>query len=174
MKAYADGRQLIAEIRRCFEKYDAEFEGIAEAERDLRFPETDRTPAENLSYQLGWLTLLLQWDKEERAGLQVTMPAAGYKWNDLGRLYQSFYAVYGIYTLAEQRKMLRRLVEDVCAWIELLSEEELFQPEMRRWATTNARWPLCRWIHINTVAPFTSFRTKFRKWKKVASCRQRN
>ena len=115
MKAYADGRQLIAEIRRCFEKYDAEFEGIAEAERDLRFPETDRTPAENLSYQLGWLTLLLQWDKEERAGLQVTMPAAGYKWNDLGRLYQSFYAVYGIYTLAEQRKMLRRLVEDVCA-----------------------------------------------------------
>ncbi|MDU5101023.1 MAG: ClbS/DfsB family four-helix bundle protein, partial [Clostridium butyricum] len=24
-----------------------------------------------------------------------------------------------------------------------------------------------KWIHINTVAPFKSFRTKIRKWKKI-------
>ncbi|MER2002308.1 MAG: ClbS/DfsB family four-helix bundle protein, partial [Carnobacterium inhibens] len=26
-----------------------------------------------------------------------------------------------------------------------------------------------KWIHINTVAPFTNFRTKIRKWKKAIS-----
>ncbi|AQP77350.1 hypothetical protein B0X25_10755 [Listeria monocytogenes] len=24
-----------------------------------------------------------------------------------------------------------------------------------------------KWIHINSVAPFTNFRTKIRKWKKI-------
>ncbi|KWZ73162.1 hypothetical protein HMPREF3198_01521 [Winkia neuii] len=31
-------------------------------------------------------------------------------------------------------------------------------------------WPVWKWVHINTVAPFTTFRTKIRKWKKLAAC----
>ena len=49
---------------------------------------------------------------------------------------------------------MTKLVRMVVNWINDLSEAELFQPEQRKW------------VHINTVAPFTSFRTKIRKWKK--------
>lgn len=50
---------------------------------------------------------------------------------------------------------------------ELITEEELFIPEVRKWATTTAKWPVYKWIHINSVAPFTNFRSKIRKWKKL-------
>ncbi len=51
------------------------------------------------------------------------------------------------------------------------SDEELFQPHMRKWAddaTKTAIWEVYKFIHINTVAPFGTFRTKIRKWKRVA------
>ena len=33
---------------------------------------------------------------------------------------------------------------------------------------TPAVWEVYRFIHVNTVAPFGSFRTKIRKWKRMA------
>lgn len=36
------------------------------------------------------------------------------------------------------------------------------------WASsTPSKWRVWKWIHINIVAPFKSFRTKIRKWKKT-------
>ena len=35
-------------------------------------------------------------------------------------------------------------------------------------ATKTAIWEVYKFIHINTVAPFGTFRTKIRKWKRVA------
>ena len=58
---------------------------------------------------------------------------------------------------------LRKLLH----WIDSLSEDELFLPQQRAWATTKAQWPLWKWIHINSVALF-SFRTQIRKWKSVS------
>ena len=63
---------------------------------------------------------------------------------------------------------LNALVDQFIAWIDSLNEAELFEVGQRKWATTKARWPLWRWIDINTVSPFTTFRTKIRKWKKLA------
>ena len=55
--------------------------------------------------------------------------------------------------------------------IDSLSEEKLFNPHMRQWAddaTKTAAWEVYKFIHVNTVAPFGTFRTKIRKWKKLA------
>ena len=55
--------------------------------------------------------------------------------------------------------------------IDSMSEDELFQPHMRRWAddaTKTAAWEVYKFIHVNAVAPFGTFRTKIRKWKKAA------
>jgi hypothetical protein len=62
---------------------------------------------------------------------------------------------------------LKNSVTALCDWIETLSENELFQSDKRKWATTSAKWPIYKWVHINTVAPFTNFRTKIRKWKRI-------
>ncbi|WP_375178324.1 ClbS/DfsB family four-helix bundle protein [Enterococcus rotai] len=167
MRTYENKQELIAEIKKRYEKYDAEFEQVSERLKNKRIEEVDKTPSENLSYQLGWVNLILQWEKEEQAGKTVETPAPGYKWNNLGGLYQSFYEKYGQYSIAEQRVMLRNSVNEVCEWLETLSDKELFEAGQRNYATTKAMWPLYKWVHINTVAPFTNFRTKIRKWKKV-------
>ena len=168
MKSYENQKELIAAIDASLEKYLAEFTDIPEDKKDARLLEGERTPSEHLSYQLGWVSSLLDWERREQAGQSVQTPAEGYKWNNLSGLYQQFYATYGGYTLTEQQHMLREKVAELCSWVENLSETEFFTPEQRVWATTTARWPIWKWVHINTVAPFTNFRTRIRKWKRAA------
>ena len=54
--------------------------------------------------------------------------------------------------------------------IDPMSDEDLFAPHRRKWAdgaTKSAVWEVYKFIHVNTVAPFGTFRTKIRKWKKL-------
>ena len=103
MRTYKDKEELKNEINKSFEKYISEFDNIPESLKDKRIIEVDRTPAENLAYQVGWTTLVLKWEDDEKQGIEVKTPSEVYKF-----------------------------------------------------------------IHINTVAPFGTFRTKIRKWKRVA------
>lgn len=44
----------------------------------------------------------------------------------------------------------------------------LHQPGGRKWTqSTPANWPVWKWVHINTVALFKSFRSRIRKRKKL-------
>lgn len=173
MREYTSKKELKEEIEKKYEKYDAEFKTISESQKDEKVETVDRTPSENLSYQLGWVNSFLEWEAKEIAGYNVETPAPGYKWNNLGGLYQSFYKKYGIYFIKEQRAKLREAVNEVYKWISTLSDDELFQAGKRKWATTKAMWPVYKWIHINTVAPFTNFRGKIRKWKRLVPEEQR-
>ncbi|MDT2687981.1 ClbS/DfsB family four-helix bundle protein [Enterococcus gallinarum] len=167
MRQYQTKAELIQTIQDTFQKYITEFEEIPEEWRHQHHDKVDKSPSENLSYQLGWLHLLLDWEAQEKNGVAVQTPAAGYKWNQLGALYDQFYQRYGQLSLKEQQQQLTQLVEELCQWISTLSDTELFEPGQRKWATTKAQWPLYKWIHINSVAPFTNFRTKIRKWKRL-------
>ncbi|OFI47887.1 cytoplasmic protein [Floricoccus penangensis] len=168
MKSYDSKQELIDAIHASYGKYIEEFKAIPEDMKDIRIDGVDKTPAENLAYQLGWINLLLSWEKDEISGIKVITPTADYKWNNLGGLYQSFYENYAQLSLKERIDLLTGKVDELCDWLESLSDEELFEPEKRNWATTAAMWPIWKWVHINSVAPFTNFRTKIRKWKKVA------
>ena len=75
MRAYKSKEELKTEINKTFEKYILEFDSIPEALKDKRVDEVDRTPAENLAYQVGWTTLVLKWEEDERKGLQVKTPS---------------------------------------------------------------------------------------------------
>ena len=155
MRAYADKAELKNEIDRSFEKYIAEFDDIPEALKDTRAVDVDRTPAENLAYQVGWTTLVLKWEDDERRGMDVKTPSERCKWNQL----------------AELKARLTENVSRIDAMMDSMSEEELFQPHRRKWAddaTKTAVWAVYKFIHVNTVAPFGTFRTKIRKWKKSA------
>ncbi len=52
MRTYRDKVDLKSEIRQSFEKYISEFDTVPEALKDKRVPGVDRTPAENLAYQM--------------------------------------------------------------------------------------------------------------------------
>lgn len=168
MRTYQNKQELIQAIKIQYKKYIEEFANIPENKKDLIVEGVDKSPSQNLSYQLGWLNLILEWEQAEKQGIDVKTPTPDYKWNQLGGLYQSFYKKYGNIALKKQVEELNVLVEKFIVWIDSLSETEIFEVGQRKWATTTARWPLCRWIDINTVSPFSTFRTKIRKWKKLA------
>lgn len=171
MRTYSNREELKAEINKKFEKYISEFDNIPENLKDKRIQEVDRTPAENLAYQVGWTSLVLKWEEDEKNGLEVKTPLEGFKWNKLGDLYQYFTQTYAHLSLKELKEKLTNNIESIYDMIDSLSDEELFNPHMRRWAddaTKTAVWEVYKFIHINTVAPFATFRTKIRKWKKIA------
>ncbi|MGF0095362.1 ClbS/DfsB family four-helix bundle protein [Peptoniphilus sp. SGI.035] len=171
MRVYENKEELKAEINKTFQKYISEFDDIPENLKDKRVNEVDRTPAENLAYQVGWTTLVLKWEEDERKGIQVKTPSDKFKWNQLGELYQHFTDTYAHLSLQELKAKLNENINSIYEMIDLLSEEELFKPHMRKWAdeaTKTAVWEVYKFIHVNTVAPFGTFRTKIRKWKKIA------
>ena len=169
MKVYTSKDELKDAIETTYRKFIAEFDAIPEEMKDLRAKGVDRTPAENLAYQVGWTTLVLKWEQDERKGLEVKTPSDQFKWNQLGALYQWFTNTYAGNSLQTLRTMLDTNIQDIYTMIDTMSGEELFTPHQRKWAdgaTKTAVWEVYKFIHVNTIAPFGTFRTKIRKWKK--------
>lgn len=172
MRTYESKEALKNEIKITFEKYISEFNNIPEELKDKRVEEVDRTPAENLAYQVGWTSLVLKWEEDEKNGLDVKTPSDQFKWNQLGNLYQWFTDTYAHQSLKELKEQLSQNIGDIYIMIDELTDEELFKPHMRKWAdgaTKTAIWEVYKFIHVNTVAPFGTFRTKIRKWKKTVN-----
>ncbi|HES0866852.1 TPA: ClbS/DfsB family four-helix bundle protein [Streptococcus pyogenes] len=170
MRSYESKEELKNEIKKTFEKYISEFDNIPEELKDKRLEEVDRTPAENLAYQVGWTTLVLKWEEDEKKGIDVKTPSDKFKWSQLGELYQWFTDTYAHKSLYELKEQLTENVKKIYLMIDELTDEELFKPHMRKWAdeaTKTATWEVYKFIHVNTVAPFGTFRTKIRKWKKL-------
>ena len=170
MRAYKDKEELKSEIKTSFEKYISEFDSIPEPLKDKRVDGIDRTPAENLAYQVGWTTLLLKWEADEKRGVELKTPSELFKWNQLGELYQWFTDTYAQLSLQELKSQLNENIHSIYAMIDSMSEEALFQSHMRKWAddaTKTAVWEVYKFIHVNTVAPFGTFRSKIRRWKKA-------
>lgn len=84
--------------------------------------------------------------------------------------YQWFTDTYADLTLSELKNILDRNIGGICKMIDGMTADELFTPHQRKWAdeaTKSAVWEVYKFIHVNTVAPFGTFRTKIRKWKKL-------
>lgn len=161
----ASKAELVANLTKAYKKLDAEFDDIAvELERECGI-EGDVSCCDIVAYQIGWGELLLGWDKSELAGVAAVMPAAGFKWNQLGDLAISFYQTHRDLSLAQLRDMFFQLFQDLCYWIDNLTEQELFEPLVRQW--TGDKWAMVKWIQINTIAPYQSARTKVRRWKRT-------
>lgn len=168
MQEYKSKKELIDEILKRKELFINEFASIKENEKDKIIDEVDRTPAQMISYQLGWMNLILFWEDENKKEIDVSTPTKDYKWNNLGGLYEDFYKQYENYSLKELIDEFNSDVDKIIALINSLSDEEFFESDKRQWASsTKSNWPIWKWIHINTVAPFKTFRTKIRKWKKL-------
>ena len=170
MRAYTSKEELKDEIKKTYTRFISEFDDIPEDMKDLRAEGVDRTPAENLAYQVGWTTLVLKWEHDERNGLEVKTPSNQFKWNQLGELYQWFTDTYADMSISELKVKLDANIQSIYEMIDSMSDDELFTPHKRKWAdgaTKTAVWEVYKFIHVNTVAPFGTFRTKIRKWKKL-------
>lgn len=167
MQEYGNKQMLINEIQKRADLFINEFNDIPNDKGDVRLDGIDKTPKEMIAYQLGWLNLVMGWEKDELDGKEVITPTQDYKWNKLGKLYQSFFRTYNKHLLSELCQMFKETVNEFIQWLSTVDDNTLFQAGVRKWTVTSANWPMWKWVHINTVAPFKNFRTQVRKWKKI-------
>ena len=157
--------EVLHNLRQAYEKLDAELDVVdPERERECGI-EGDISCCDVVAYQIGWANLLMGWDRKEQEGTPPVMPAEGFKWNQLGELAQSFYRRESDKTLGELRREFRGVFGALVGWIESLTDQELFVPHQRQW--TGEKWAMAKWIQVNTIAPYSSARTKIRRWKKA-------
>ena len=170
MRKYETKKDLTDEIQKRAALFIDEFSDVQDDQKDILIEGVDRTPTQMIAYQLGWLNLVLDWEAREQQGLVVQTPSEDFKWNNLGGLYKQFYDTYQDLTLAQLAAEYNAAVDRVVVFVNSLPEDELFEPGGRKWAaSTPANWPVWKWVHINTVAPFQTFKAKIRKWKRLAS-----
>jgi len=110
-----------------------------------------------IAYQIGWGTLLLGWYHNGIKKKEVIMPGDGFnKWNYV-ELAQHFYKKY-FYTTSQ--KYDKKFYETVTKIIKIVDFEEaigrLNIPGLWPWTILKSgkKWPLAKWIQINTVAPY--------------------
>ena len=167
MTEYKNKQELIDAINKSYDLFTAEFKDIKNEDIHKRAAAVDKTPAELIAYQIGWLNHIMQYEKDELAGLNVVTPAPGLKWNEIGKLVQRFYDKYNKHVLKTLLATFDVTKQEFVAWIQTLDHKTLFELDQRKWAYIKAGWPVWKWLHINSVAPFTNFRTQIKKWKKA-------
>ncbi len=156
--------ELLYNLHETYRKLDAEFDSVPPQLERQQEIEGNISCCDILAYQIGWASLLMGWDNSESKGKSPNMPAKGYKWNQLGKLAESFYRNSSEKTLKQLRAEFKRVFNKLIKWVESFSETELLDLHQRQWA--GEKWAVVKWIQVNTIAPYRSARTKIRRWKK--------
>ncbi|VYU41283.1 ClbS/DfsB family four-helix bundle protein [Metakosakonia massiliensis] len=105
--------------------------------------------AQLVSYLIGWGNQVLCWHAQEAAGETIAFPAEGYKWNELGKLAQKYYADYAcINCWAEFIASLEENQRQLIALVERYSDDELYH---KPWY---GKWTRGRMIQFNSASPY--------------------
>ncbi|NHZ92429.1 ClbS/DfsB family four-helix bundle protein [Massilia sp. CCM 8733] len=159
-------QELLDAVRGTYDKLAADLAGIPaelanEATLDGHVQGTRMSVANLLAYLIGWNLLVLKWCDAKAAGVPVDFPDTGFKWNELGRLAQKFYADHaGL----DYPALLRRFA-DVHARIVVLIDGET--DASLYGAPWYDKYTQGRMIQLNTSSPYANARSRVRTWKRA-------
>ena len=121
---------------------------------------TEISVSDTLAYLIGWGKLVLKWYKLKKFGKSVDFPETGYKWNELGKLAQSFHHQYKDWQYNDLLKEFEKTTTDILKLISSLDNHQLYG------AFWYEKYTLGKMIQFNTSSPMKNMRTKVRKFKK--------
>jgi len=81
-----------------------------------------------LAHLTEWQQMVLGWYHAGQAGETPALPAPGFKWSELPALNQAIYEKHLDRPLPAVLEEFRTAYRQVTAWVESLSEEDLFTP----------------------------------------------
>ena len=73
MQGYSSKKELINEINKRAKLFIDEFKEIKDENRDTFVKEVDRSPAQMIAYQLGWMNLIFLWEKKIKMTKQLLL-----------------------------------------------------------------------------------------------------
>lgn len=121
---------------------------------------TQMSVSDLVAYLIGWAELVLKWHDKKAKGEIVDFPETGFKWNELGKLAQKFYADYED---LDYEMLLERLdvnVTTILTLIKAIDNADLYE---KPWYD---KWTQGKMIQLNTSSPYKNARARLRKWKR--------
>lgn len=113
--------------------------------------------AELIAYQIGWGKCLIRWYETGIQGEQPAMPGEGFlKWNYVA-IAKHFYQKFLYDASSQQLEVFREVVSLITGIVQ--KEQRTGNLDLIgiwSWCTlpSGKRWPLSKWIQVNTVSPY--------------------
>lgn len=79
MQGYSSKKELIDEINKRAVLFINEFSEITDENKDTFVDEVDKSPVQMITYQLGWINLILLWEEKNKNDETVITPSENYK-----------------------------------------------------------------------------------------------
>ena len=79
MQGYSSKKELIDEINKRAVLFINEFSEITDENKDTFVDEVDKSPVQMITYQLGWMNLILLWEEKNKNHETVITPSKNYK-----------------------------------------------------------------------------------------------
>ena len=157
--------ELVEAIRINYLKLRAELDAVPDAlSRDPTLEGhakgTEMSVHDLVAYLVGWCELVLKWHDGKTAGEPVDFPETGYKWNELGRLAQKFYADYANLSYPALLDRFAAVKDRILGIIDEMENDVLYG------CPWYEAYTFGRMIQFNTSSPFDNARKRLRRWKK--------
>ncbi|MDD2772538.1 MAG: ClbS/DfsB family four-helix bundle protein [Elusimicrobiales bacterium] len=157
--------ELIKEIESSYQKLKMDFASVPDsatrtAELEGHVKGAKISLCDIVAYLIGWGELVLKWHWRKEKGHKVDFPETGYKWNELGKLAQKFYADYRNDDITTLLTLLDKTVGNIIGLIIKTENEQLYETP---WY---GKWTLGRMIQFNTSSPYKNAHGRIIKWKK--------
>lgn len=158
-------QELLSAIRTTYQRLVADLvtvpaERVREASMVGHARNTWMSVSDLVAYLIGWNELVLTWCERKSQGLPVDFPDTGYKWNELGRLAQRFYADFAELGYPALLQRLDAAYTRIVARIEAENDVSLYGEPWYE------KYTMGRMIQFNTSSPYANARGRLRKWKK--------
>lgn len=160
-------RELLDAIGKTYLKLAADLASVPperarEATLDGHAQGTRMSVADLVAYLIGWNLLVLKWCSGKASGAPVDFPETGYKWNELGRLAQKFYADHADVAYADLLRQFADVHARIIALVEGETDASLYG------VPWYGKYTQGRMIQLNTSSPYANARVRLRKWLKAA------
>ncbi|WP_420549082.1 ClbS/DfsB family four-helix bundle protein [Curvivirga sp.] len=154
---------LIELIEGNFAKLSVELDTLTNEDAQL-IVEEDISIKDILAVRLWWCEATLMWISVGRDGGTCELPAEEYSWQQTPALNKHIAEQAVTVSIEDLIGDLKQGVKEVLRVIDTLTEAELCDVGMFKWA---GKWPVMRWVSVNTSSQFDSARKMIRRAKRA-------
>ncbi len=145
--------------RSAFDKLQAELEAAGPRAGSLSCVD-DWSVKDLLVVRAWWTENVIDWIEAGKRGETPVTPAGGYRWKETPRLNADIVKAARRESYSSVRARLERGFQGVMRTIDALDDRELLGVGVYPWA---GKYPISRWISINTARQYTTARTFIRR-----------
>lgn len=151
--------ELLTQIETSFQKLCEDLDRLGPQHAD-RVCVDDWSVRELLAVRAWWTASVVDWVRRGREGEELDLPAPGYGWSETPRLNADIIEEAAGQSYGQLRDRLEDGVARLLSTVADLDDTQLLTVGVFPWA---GKWPIARWLSLNTIRQYTTARSYVRK-----------